>query len=277
MKVAGSLSMKSFVDRYVSDGFWDGVCWVDVDPPSEGGGAPLDVPTPPSGTDPAAELAALRAELAAKEKALANARLVERRYKSLEAIVGDTNPEKLQELRDAEIKLKQQQESMDKLLLEAKNSVKTEFEQQLEELRKQNTTLTTAQKQTEMTFDLFKEFNDAEGDPKKFNGFIKLSEGLFQRTESGQIQVKDAAGKLVTTKDEDGNLRPARPAEFMRLLISGKLDGEFIIPDSEFLKSSFAAYNKAMGSGLPSGNGSPLVKNPADMSQSQLGAAIFGG
>ena len=267
---------------YIADGFWDGICRVDPDPAGDGGGVGGGDPGPvPSagggGDDIAARLASVEAELAAKQKALDNARKFERRAQQLEGIVGNLNPEELIKLRDAETRLQQQQSEMDKKLIEAKNSVTSEYQQQLEELRKQNTTLSSEQEKTRMTFDLFKEFNQAEGDGTKFDGFVTLSQGLFQRTDSGAIQVKDAQGRLVTTKDEDGNLRPASPREFMKLLISGKLDNDFDIPNADFLKLSFSPYNKAMGAGLPSGNGAPMPKDLASLSQSQLGGIVFGG
>ena len=263
------------LNYYVADGFWDGVCRVDADPPTEAT-PPIDDPIVPKfeGSD---QIEALKAELAAKQKALDNARQIERRYKSLEAIVGDTNPEKLQELRDAEIRLKQQQEEAERRLIEAKNSVKSEYEQQIAELSKQNSSLMTEQQKIAMTFELFRHFNAAEGDGEQFEGFITLSDGLFHRTDSGQIQVKDSMGRLVTTKDETGNLRPATPKEFMKLLASGRLDDEFDIKNASLLKMTFAPYNKAMGANLPSGNGAPMPKELSSLSQSQLGSLIFGG
>jgi hypothetical protein len=267
---------KSLTSRFLADGFWDGVCYIDVDPMGDGSGEPQGGSSP-SSEELMAQLAALQAELQNKNKALENSRNIERQYKKVEAILGDTNPEKLQELREADLRFKQQQEQMDKLVIEAKNSVKSEYQQQLEELRKQNTDLSTKQQQVALTFELFKEFNAADGDGTKFDGFVTLSQGLFHRTESGELQVKDARGRLVTTKDDDGNVRPAAPREFMKLLIAGKLDKDYDIPNSDFLKLSFSPYNKAMGAGLPNGNAAPLPKDLASLSQSQLGSLIFGG
>lgn len=264
------------LNRYIADGFWDGICRVDVDPPSENG-APLEPDTLTQQFQGMEQLEALKAELAAKEKALANARQIERRYKSLEAIVGDTNPEKLQELRDAEQRLKQEQAERERMILEAKNQVTSEYKGHIDELQKLNAKLTAEQQQVSLTFDLFKEFNQAEGDGTKFDGFVTLSQGLFHRLDSGEIQVKDAKGRVITTKDEDSTLRPATPKEFMKMLIAGKLDNDYDIPNADFLKMSFAPYNKAMGAGLPSGNGSPLPKDLSSLSQSQLGSLIFGG
>jgi hypothetical protein len=265
------------LNRYVADGFWDGICHVDVDPPGDGTAPPLDTPAPTGGDDANSQLESLRSELAAKQKALDNARQIERRYKSLEAIVGDTNPEKLQELRDAEQRLKQEQAERERLIIEAKNQVTSEYKSHIDELQKLNTKLASEQQQVALTFELFKEFNQAEGDGTKFDGFVTLSQGLFHRTDSGEIQVKDAKGRIVTTKDEDSTLRPATPREFMKLLIAGKLDNDYDIPNADFLKMSFAPYNKAMGAGLPSGNGAPMPKDLSSLSQAQLGSLIFGG
>lgn len=262
---------------YIADGFWNGICRVDVDPPSEGGASlEADIQTPTGGFSQS-EIEALRAELAAKQKALDNARQIERRYKSLEAIVGDTNPEKLQELRDAEQRLKQEQAERERLIIEAKNQVTSEYKGHIDELQKLNTKLASEQQQVALTFELFKEFNQAEGDGTKFDGFVTLSQGLFHRMDSGEIQVKDAKGRIVTTKDDDGTLRPAMPREFMKLLIAGKLDNDYDIPNADFLKMSFAPYNKAMGAGIPSGNGAPMPKDLSSLSQAQLGSLIFGG
>lgn len=260
------------LNRYVADGFWDGICRVDADPPGDVG-----EPAPSAGDDVAAQIEALKAELAGKEDALAKSRQFERRYRSLEAIVGDTNPEKLQELRDAEQRLKQEQAERERLIIEAKNQVTSEYKGHIDELQKLNAKLTAEQQQVLLTFDLFKEFNQAEGDGTKFDGFVTLSQGLFHRTDSGEIQVKDAKGRIVTTKDEDSTLRPATPREFMKLLIAGKLDNDYDIPNADFLKMSFAPYNKAMGAGLPSGNGAPMPKDLSSLSQAQLGSLIFGG
>lgn len=264
--------------RYLADGFWDGICRVDPDPAGDAGAGVGEPPSPSdlngegggSGNGAQSEVEALR-------KALANARQFEKRYKSLEAIVGDTNPERLQELREAETRAKQQQEEAEKRIIDAKNSVKSEFEQQIAELNKQNAKLMTEQQKVSMTFELFRHFNGAEGDGEQFEGFITLSEGLFHRTDSGEIQVKDSMGRLITTKDETGNLRAATPKEFMKLLAAGKLDDEFDIKNASLLKMTFAPYNKAMGAGLPSGNAGPMPKNLAELSQSQLGSLVFGG
>jgi hypothetical protein len=261
--------------RYAADGFWDGVCRVETEPVDAGAGDNLGSGTPP-GDDLAAQLEALQNQLAAKEKALANSRQVEKNYRRLEAIVGDTNPEKLQELRDADQRLKQEQSDRERMIIEAKNSVTAEYKGTIDELQKQNSTLSSEREKIKMTFDLFKEFNQAEGDGTKFDGFVTLAQGLFERTDSGAIQVKDANGRTITTKDEDSTLRPATPREFMKLLIAGKLE-EYNIPNADFLKMSFAPYNKAMGAGLPSTNGAPMPKDLGSLSQSQLGSLIFGG
>ena len=263
---------------YIADGFWDGICRVDPGPAGDGGGVGVgDAGAGPAGGGGGDAGGSEPSEVEALRKALANARQFEKNYKRLEAIVGDTNPEKLQELRDADQRLKHEQSERERLIIEAKNAVAAENKGTIDELQKQNSTLSSEREKIKMTFDLFKEFNQAEGDGTKFEGFVTLAQGLFERTDSGDIQVKDANGRTITTKDEDSTLRPATPREFMKLLIAGKLDNEYSIPNADFLKMSFAPYNKAMGAGLPSGNGAPMPKDLASLSQSQLGGIVFGG
>lgn len=246
---------------------WDGWNSVEGDPPAadEGGGGAA------SG-DPG--LAEWQAKAEGLQKALENSRQFEKRYKKLEAILGDVDPDRLMKLREAENNSQRQAEEMERRILEAKNAAASEYEQQLQQAAKERQDALTQLEQVELSNEVLQAFGKAQGSSSEFQGFMTLAGSLFHRTDSG-LQVKDAAGKLITTKDESGQIRAANPAEFMNLLVQGKLDNEYQIPSINLLKMAFTPYNKARGAGLPSGNGAQPSKPFSEMSQAELAQYAF--
>lgn len=260
----------TFAHHFSSDGFWDEVSHAETDPPAG------DPPSPGGGgNDLEARLQALQAELDGKTKALQSAREYERQAKRMEALLGTTDPEALQKLRDAEQSMKQQQEQHQQAILEAQNQVSSKYEKQLQEYQQKNQTLAQQLEQTRIKSELFQHYSAAEGIGTDFEGFLSLAQPLFHQTDSGLV-VKDATGKQINIKDAEGNYRPATPKEFMQQLASGKLDdGEYTIPNKRLMQHTFAPFNKAMGAGLPSGNGLPTGKSYQEMSQAELAKHAF--
>jgi hypothetical protein len=243
---------------------WDGICHVDPEPSDPG-------PVPDNGGvgDLQSQINELQKQNQAYAGIIEKLRPVERQYKKLEALLGDTDPEKLQQLREADTRLKQQEEVLQAKILEAQNKTAAEYKQQIEALQKQNSSFQETAEGQKLTFDIFRAFNLSEGIGDRFEGFMELSKRSFERTTGGEIHVKDDAGKQVTFKDEQGNVRPATPAEFMKLLASDDLEG-YTFQNKSLMQHSFAPYNRARGAGLPSGNGHDIPKNLSELPQSEL-------
>jgi hypothetical protein len=262
--------------QFLQSGFtlqWDGICHVDTEPAGDGLG---DTTPQPSGDSGNADLASLQAQLQELQKQnqaysgiIEKLRPVERNYKKLEAILGDTDPEKLQQLREADQRLKQQQDEINAKILEAQNKTAAEYKQQIEAIQKENQQLSETKRKTDLTFELFKAFNVSDGIGDSFEGFLDLSMRYFDRNQEGTLQVKDDLGKQVIFKGEDGERRPATPAEFMKMLAADDLE-DYQFSNKRLMQYSFNAYNQSKGAGLPANNGHDIPKNLSELPQSEL-------
>jgi len=223
----------------------------------------------------------LRAELDAKEKALANSRKIERQYKSIEALLGTTDPEKLQQLREAE-QLRQQQESqMEEQLAAAKAAALEGIKPTLETLKKEKVTLEEAtatlkkdNQQIKDQFEIFKAFNGADGIGSRFDGFIDLAARYFNRGDNGALQVKDSLGNVVQI-EESGAEAPATPAQFMKLLAKGQLPEKYVFSSLELIQQAFPPANQSQGANLPTSSGFATGKALHEMSQAELAKHAF--
>lgn len=226
-------------------------------------------------------LQSLRAELDAKDKALANSRKIERQYKSIEALLGTTDPEKLQQLREAE-QLRQQQESqIEEQLAAAKAAALEGIKPTLESLRKEKTTLeettSTLKKDNQQIrdqFEIFRAFNEAGGIGTRFEGFVELASRYFERGEKGALQVKDTMGNVVHI-EKDGAEVPATPAQFMRLLSKGELPEKYAFTSVDMIQLAFPPANQSQGANLPTSSGFATGKPLQEMTQAELAKHAF--
>ena len=221
-----------------------------------------------------AQLQQSQAKAEGQEALIAKLRLFERQYKSLEAIVGETNPEKLQELREAATQLEQQKAKAEQAVMQARTEVTQEYKGKLETVTDQ---LTTAQKEAQAVqtkFALFQAFNGNGGIGSRFEAFVNLAATNFERLPSGELQVRDDAGTLITATDEQGVAKPVTPSTFVKLLASGGLDN-YQLNQREMLQLTLEAYNKSSGAGLPGSNGAPGGSSLQSMSQAELAKYAF--
>lgn len=239
-----------------------------ADPGNDAGGGVVD-------PDPNPEIEQLRREAESYKGIVEKLRPIERQYKRLEALVGTTDPEKLQELRDAEQRYQQSQSDVESKVLEARNAVTADYEGQLKELNTKVQQYETKAQQQATEYELFRAFNSTEGEGPKFKSFVKLAGEYFERDSSGNLKVHDENGAPIIYSDKTTGDRAASPEDFMKMLVSGELDEKYRFSDIESLKRMFAPYNKAMGAGLPTRNGVPSGKALQDMSQAELGKLAF--
>lgn len=221
-----------------------------------------------------AQISDLQSKTQGQEALITKLRGFERQYRSLEAIVGETNPEKLQALRDAQKNLEQQQAQAEQAVLKAKTEVSQEYKSKLDATTQQ---LTTAQQEAEKVrtqFDLFKAFNANGGIGSRFEAFLNLASANFERTEKGTLQVRDDAGTLITATDDKGVAMPVSPQKFIKMLNAGELDN-YQFNQREMLQLTLEAYNKSSGAGLPGSNGLPSGGNLQTMSQAELANYAF--
>lgn len=226
-------------------------------------------------------LQSLRAELDAKDKALANSRKIERQYKTIEALLGTTDPEKLQQLREAEQQRQQQEAQIEEQLAAAKQAALEGVKPTIESLRKEKVTLeeTTAtlkenNQQIKDQFEIFKAFNEADGIGTRFEGFIELASRYFERGEQGALQVKDAMGNVIHV-EKDGAEAPATPAQFMKLLSKGQLPDKYVFASMDMIQLAFPPANQSQGANLPTSSGFATSKALQEMTQAELAQHAF--
>jgi len=245
--------------------------WLSVDP------EPIE-DIPPGGGTPAVDprIADLEAKLQSYEGIIEKLRPVERNYKKLEAILGDTDPERLQQLRDAESKAQMQESQIEQQLLAARNEVAKEYEPRIQDLNSQLDERDKRMKEIDREYQLYQEFNRNEGIGKKFKTFMRLASDYVTEKSDGSLQVVDEAGKQVIYKDKDSGDRVASPGDFMKMLASGASMESYQFTDLDSLRTTFEPYNKAQGVNLPSSNGLPSGKALHEASQSELAKVAFG-
>lgn len=244
---------------------------VETDPPGEENGG--------SGSAPNLEtlqqqLSELQQKTSGQQELIEKLRGFERQYKSLEAIVGETNPDRLQQLREAESKLKEAQAAEQQKILDARNAAADEYTGQITKLTTQLSEAQQKAAQVETTYELFQAFNGNGGIGDRFQGFVGLAGGNFERDNNGKLQVRDDAGNLVVFKPKEGPDRVASPAEFIKMLGANQLEG-YQFNQLSMLQLTLEAYNKSSGSGLPGDNGIPVGVDIHKMSQANLGEMAF--
>jgi hypothetical protein len=247
--------------------------FIDAEPPADGNGEG-GVPTPSPTIDPS-QFQELQDKVKAYEGIIEKLRPVERNYKKLEAILGDTNPERLQELREAEQRYQQSQKDQEQVLLQTRNEVAQEYEPRIKDLNDQLSDRDKRMKEIDREYQLYQEFNRNEGIGKKFKTFIRLASDYVVEKQDGTFQVVDESGKQVIYKDKESGDRVATPGDFMKMLASGIPMDAYKFTDLDSLRRTFEPYNKAMGAGLPTANGLPSGKPLHEMSQAELAKYAF--
>lgn len=225
---------------------------------------------------PDPRIAELEKELASYKGIVEKLRPVERRFKSLEALLGTTDPEKLQELREADRRIADQQSEWETKLAAVRDETASEYKPQISKLEQQNKSLVSEHQSIKDEYELFQAFNESDGIGSRFRSFVNLGRQYFYRSQSGALQVKDIRGETIYIDGDNGS-RPATPTEFMKLLASNKLPDKYAIDQKDMLQITFNAYNKAQGANLPTNSGQQFSKPVSEMSQSELGSVLFGG
>lgn len=221
-----------------------------------------------------AQLSELQTKTQGQDSLITKLRGIERQHKSMEAILGETNPERLQQLRDAEAELQKQQSTREQAVIDARNEVATEKKEEIDHLNKQLSVAKNESAQIQTKFELFQAFNANGGIGSRFEAFLNLASNNFERDSQKHLQVRDDQGKLVVISDDKGD-RAATPADFIKMLGSGDLEG-YQFNQMQMLQLTLEAYNKASGSGLPRDNGYNVTKPLSEMSKEELAKAAFG-
>lgn len=242
---------------------------IDEDPADEpeGGGGEITVS--------AEEFQALKAELENKSKALANSREFENKYRKVEKILGDTHPEKLLELREAQRKAEQFKELEEQARLAGRNEASEEYKPQIEQFSQRALDAEAKAQQVETRFELFESFTRNEGVGKKFKTFCNLASEYIERGKDGSLRVKDENGTEVIYRDPKDGDRVATPDDFMKMLIKGEDLSKYQFTDLETLQHMFEPFNKAMGANLPTQNGIPSNKPLHEMTQQERAKYAF--
>jgi hypothetical protein len=196
-------------------------------------------------------------EIAGRKKALASAREFERKYKRYQAVLGDTAPERLKELMDADQRSAEIEQNLESRLLEERQRVEREKQAQLDEVRSEADKARDLAAQVTKRYDVFRAYNQKGGLPPRFESFAALSEANISYDKEGSVEIRDDAGKLLTFKPKDlkEQERKASLEDFIEMVSSGGID-EYKFQHAEAMKLCMEVYNGSSGSGLPSINGS---------------------
>lgn len=258
---------------------------IEGDPPGEGegggaGGGSLDAAALQ------AQLKQLNQDIKNRDEVIGKLRGFERKYKLAAEAVGDLDPDRLKTLDEQAntyaARLAEMERQQEEIKLKARQEVLSEYDPKLQTLNKEKEQLQNQVSEVKMTFDLFQDFNANGGIGNRFEAFVQLAGGNFERNKEGNIQVRDDAGSLVIYKDPDAKAgesseRVATPADFLKMLGSGDIGKQYKFNQLEMLKLTLEAHNKSSGAGLPGQNGYNGTKPLADMSQSELASMIFQG
>lgn len=233
---------------------WDGICRVDpVDPETEPDNVhdPEPVPPPaatPPNPPPAEDVSGLKSALAKERQRAAE---FERRMRQLESTLGDLDPERLREMKDA---LQRQKELEDQIAArEAK--LRQEYERDLSErtraLQKERDDQARALAEYQQSQAVERAFIKAGGDPVAFSDFYAAVKGEVVSDESGGYRiVKGGKTQYLDSKDhswaqdeEDRIGQPFNLDDFMQDCIRGTRARFFL------------ARNRSTGSGVVGGSG----------------------
>ncbi len=251
---------------------------IDDQPPGEGEGGGS------GGVNVAAlqsELAQLREQIDGQKNLIQTLRGFERQYKTVSGVLGDLDPERLENLKRTDERLAQQQQHQEQQALEIRQQVASEYDPKIQALNKEKQTLQDELGAVNLTFDLFRDFNANGGIGSRFQSFMKIAGGNFERNQEGGIQVRDDAGNLVIYKDPDtkpgeSSERVATPADFLKMLANGDVaKGSYRFNELEMLSLTLEAANKSSGAGLPTNSGYNTSKPLQDLSQNELGKMAF--
>ena len=236
---------------------------IDENPPSDGGGGG-------GGGGGGATIESLQAEIqqlkqTAENQAgvIQNLRGFERKYKLAAEAVGDMDPSRLQQLKNAEENLAAQQRQSEDAALKIRQDVISEYDPKLKAANSEKEALQNQLADANLTYDIFKAFNGNGGIGSRFESFKKLAFSNFERNKEGGLQIRD---------DE----RVATPADFIKMLGSGAIaKSRFQFHELEMLQLTLEAYNKSDGPLLPGNNGYNSVKSLDEMSQGELAELAF--
>ena len=251
---------------------------IDDNPPGDGGGGGSGGATIESLQ---AEIQSLKQTAENQAGVIQNLRGFERKYKLAAEAVGDMDPSRLQQLKNAEENLAAQQRQSEDAALKIRQDVIAEYDPKLKTANSEKEALQSQLDDANLTYDIFRAFNNNGGIGSRFESFKQLAASNFERNKDGGLQIRDDAGELVIYKDPDAptgtdSERVATPADFMKMLSSGAIaKSRFQFNQLEMLQLTLEAYNKSDGPLLPGNNGYNSVKSLDEMSQGELAKLAF--
>lgn len=221
-------------------------------------------PTPPAETTYTAEdFQALQAQVEAltqdKTKltgVIENLRKSEKGYKTVKAILGDTDPEKLQEYVTAEERARTAQEKTEQQVLLARQEVEAEWKTKLDESSSQVSKLQQQIVNSKIEQDLLRAYTQNGGIYQDFGTFHLLAQGNVSYNQKGAVEIRDDVGELLIFRPADPKEteRQASLGDFMTMVADGQID-KYQFRHSTGMKRCMEAYNKSSGANLPGSNG----------------------
>lgn len=250
---------------------------IDDTPPSDdlsgtGGGGGVDV------VALQAQVKELQEANQAKDGIIQKLRPIERKWNT---VAGGLSEQRLEELKIADQRLAELQQQQEQSALKIRQEVASEYDPKIQGLTKEKEQLTSRLQQTQLTYDIFREFNANGGIGSRFEAFTQLAGKNFERNKEGHLQIRDDAGQLLIYKDPDAKAgseleRVATPADFMKMLADGTIvKSNYQFNQLEMLQLTLEAHNKASGAGLPGNPGYNGTKPLQEMSQAELGKLAF--
>lgn len=244
-----------------------------------------DPPDPASEeiTYSASDYQALQAQVEAldqdKEKltgVIENLRKSEKGYKTVKAILGDTNPEKLQEYVAAEEKARTMEERREQDILAARKEVKTEYQAQLDEANAKAEKAIAQAVSQKKEQQILRAYTQNGGINEDFVTFATLAEGNVEYNNKGTIEIRDDANVVLMFKPSDPkeDERPATLEDFMVMISDGQID-RYQFRHAKGLKRCTEAYNKASGANLPGSSSANGRENWRNLEGDALWAAAF--
>lgn len=221
---------------------------------------PTNPPSPPQEkTYSQEEFQALQAQVDSlsqdKEKlsgVIGNLRPFEKKYKTVAAVLGNTDPEKLQELVASEEKARSMQEDLDQRILLARQETSGEYQKQIDEMEMKLKKAQSQEASVAKEYQIFQSYNQNGGNPEEFASFALLASQNVGQSNDGKSEIRDDNKTLLIFKPSDPKEqeRPATLNDFMTMIADGQID-KYEFRHSTGLKRCMKAYNQSSGAGIP--------------------------
>lgn len=239
---------------------WDGINRVETDPPVEESTDETPIAVPPD--PPSDDVAKLKAALEKERQVRKEAEKAARQLKALEAALGDTDPEKLAEMRANAERLQRVED--ERAQLEAQITARYEQEKQ-EALEAERRQLRTAQQELEalkLETACRDAYINAGGRPEAFADFYAIVSRQITKDQQGEYRVQEGGKTLYLNNEpwlDDDDPRKGKPYSIADLMESASR--------SPIRSPYFRPKNQSSGSGVFGGGYGASSDKPKDPKQ----------